>query len=457
MSNQGLSVSAPSPRPGSEQPTSYPCICRKGDGTGDYIECDNPTCNIGWYHWECVNVTEEIEGGWLCPTCSPSASYYNKQLIRALAPSKPASNDAKTPGPAASKGKSHLQGNRVSAFAPQAKKAAYSARSKGTEAKKGLAAKKAAPAPAKPKPRWRGWVEMTSDGEEEFKKQVNSQWQVEDVSGRRRGASKASEDTRTASSNLRPRLRAGKKIVIESDSDDEESFGDVKTGEVEEEEEEKDESENDEALLAPVRRRASARRVLPNDSDESDGSMDVDQSSEDAESDSSDDKSNGDSAADHEAEDSEDSMNMEVAEDAVEVDDSEPELENIMDVDDGEPFEGSGSVDGGDASESSYRTAPESSRGREIADSQSPQPEPAAASPVLEPSRPVVRREPRMSIGFLLDAPARPAPVTAALVAPAVAAPVTAAPAVPKFHPWESGSWGEYPESAIRSTLPRLG
>ena len=48
------------------------CLCRKGE-SGKMIECDNIDCEIGWYHYHCLNIplsfepTEEED--WFCPDC----------------------------------------------------------------------------------------------------------------------------------------------------------------------------------------------------------------------------------------------------------------------------------------------------------------------------------------------------------------------------------------------------
>ncbi len=49
------------------------CICGV-EGSGDWIACDSESCAVHWYHWECVGVTEEPVGDWICPRCSAGAS-----------------------------------------------------------------------------------------------------------------------------------------------------------------------------------------------------------------------------------------------------------------------------------------------------------------------------------------------------------------------------------------------
>lgn len=33
------------------------------------IGCDNDNCEYQWFHYECVNITKQPLGEWLCPTC----------------------------------------------------------------------------------------------------------------------------------------------------------------------------------------------------------------------------------------------------------------------------------------------------------------------------------------------------------------------------------------------------
>lgn len=47
------------------------CICGK-ERDAIAIRCDNKDCEHpgGWYHLECVGLTEAPKGKWLCPTCT---------------------------------------------------------------------------------------------------------------------------------------------------------------------------------------------------------------------------------------------------------------------------------------------------------------------------------------------------------------------------------------------------
>lgn len=44
------------------------CICQKVS-YGEMVGCDNDDCELQWFHYKCVGVTEEPKGEWLCPHC----------------------------------------------------------------------------------------------------------------------------------------------------------------------------------------------------------------------------------------------------------------------------------------------------------------------------------------------------------------------------------------------------
>ena len=47
------------------------CYCQQGE-TGETIGCDNPDCNIQWFHTACLHITKIPKGKWFCPDCSKS-------------------------------------------------------------------------------------------------------------------------------------------------------------------------------------------------------------------------------------------------------------------------------------------------------------------------------------------------------------------------------------------------
>ena len=51
---------------GSAQPLF--CICNRPE-YGKMIECDNVSCDIGWFHFSCVGVRRKPKGEWYCPEC----------------------------------------------------------------------------------------------------------------------------------------------------------------------------------------------------------------------------------------------------------------------------------------------------------------------------------------------------------------------------------------------------
>lgn len=44
------------------------CFC-KSVSHGDMVACDNEDCPHEWFHWECVGLTQEPKGRWLCEHC----------------------------------------------------------------------------------------------------------------------------------------------------------------------------------------------------------------------------------------------------------------------------------------------------------------------------------------------------------------------------------------------------
>ena len=43
-------------------------ICKKGE-FGRMVACDSPKCDIGWFHFSCVNLRHAPAGKWYCPNC----------------------------------------------------------------------------------------------------------------------------------------------------------------------------------------------------------------------------------------------------------------------------------------------------------------------------------------------------------------------------------------------------
>ena len=51
------------------------CICRRGE-SGKMIECDSPQCEIGWYHYSCIQLQDDFESDqWFCPQCEKNRNH----------------------------------------------------------------------------------------------------------------------------------------------------------------------------------------------------------------------------------------------------------------------------------------------------------------------------------------------------------------------------------------------
>lgn len=48
------------------------CICHRAS-EGNMIACDNDSCPVEWFHWDCVGVVTEPVGDWYCPDCRDEA------------------------------------------------------------------------------------------------------------------------------------------------------------------------------------------------------------------------------------------------------------------------------------------------------------------------------------------------------------------------------------------------
>lgn len=184
-------------------------------------------------------------------------------------------------------------------------------------ANKGIAVKK--PAPEKPKPKWVGWIELASDDEEEFKEKVEAQWRVEDgLSGKRTRASKSvAEANETASRKRRASSRAeGKKQAVKTDPVEEEE-GDEWDDAVYQEKEDKEED--------PVSDDGSSHKEASED-EETSGNEDV--SMDEGETTPEENSEEEHSANDQESvsqEDREDPMDVDIDVDAEKVDNNSAE------------------------------------------------------------------------------------------------------------------------------------
>ena len=118
----------------SENEGEWPCICGDGLNTeGTWIRCDRSNCQLTWYHLACVGLEEAPAGKWYCPQC--------KAHTREISMAKP--------GP---------RMKHIAIKAPQKKEQS----------------------------RWKGWKELPSDEEEEFKRGVESAWETRILPGKTR-------------------------------------------------------------------------------------------------------------------------------------------------------------------------------------------------------------------------------------------------------------------------------
>ena len=397
-----------------EDPSSYKCSCGTGDGSGDYIQCDNDDCKLSWYHWECVQVTEAPAGTWLCPSCSPSASFYIKQLVtkRAASPVVP---------------KVEMRDEAAGSKTRKQKQKPVLETKEKDVAKKGVAVKKRGE--ETPKPKWKGWMELSSDGEQDFKKKVDAQWDVEDdlVGKRRRGSRAIIQEAELSPRALRARSRPEQQINKRARDEDEHEH--EHEGESLYQENPQDTpirrstspthvSSNDpeDSDEAPIRRRAPVTYISTDDSNDSEDTMDVDQEPMTVEISSSDELSaqlaselnNAKTASQPSTEDTDDTTDM--------------EYEDAMEYQDEPPKSNSESISTPTHTPHSIET---------IASSQSPPPESSSSATAHQDATDVQADDALATINPLLDHTSLYTPQT--------------------------NRWVSFPESALRSTLPRLG
>ena len=380
-------------------------------------------------------MVKEPVGTWLCPSCSPSESFYLKQLVQEQEPPPLAPKRERADEPASPRGREQEQEQQP----------VLGTRKKEV-AKKGVAVKSLA-AP-KPKPRWVGWVELSSEVEEDFKMRVDAQWSVDNViSGNRRRASKAvGEDTETGSRTLRRHSRVGgRKRVVETDSDEEGvTVYQEKDQQQRQQEDEDEEEEEEEEEEASVHRKASVIDMLSGDSDDSEYAMDVDAGADDADEDSTDEPSDALSDSGNERhgspdlvrtvtavepEDLEDSMDIEYQDRSFEANSS-----HTSDV--SEYVDANEYMDDNEASEP-FRTQANDSHDGEM-----------AVSPIIQISERATRRADTIDV----DAVNEDHEVQGLDHAPRAVESSNCAP----LYQRQGNCWGDFPESAIRSTLPRL-
>ena len=122
----------------SENEGEWPCICGDGLNTeGTWIRCDRSNCQLTWYHLACVGLEEAPAGKWYCPQC--------RARTREISMAKP--NPRK---------------KCIAIKVPQKKEQG----------------------------RWKGWKELPSDEEEEFKRGVENSWETQIFPGKTRSGAR---------------------------------------------------------------------------------------------------------------------------------------------------------------------------------------------------------------------------------------------------------------------------
>ena len=182
------------------------CTCGEPDASEDWICCDGDDCPVGWYHMECVPLTEEPSGKWLCPRCSPTSSN-DAELLRKERGSKRALFP-KLGKATATSSKGAFDGGKKSGRVVREKAP--------VRAKKGIAIKKASP--KKERSKWVGYVETSSEDEEDHKKSVEAaQIAVTVAEGRRTKAQTTQSEGRLTKSGAikkTSKLAAGVKKTV---------------------------------------------------------------------------------------------------------------------------------------------------------------------------------------------------------------------------------------------------
>ena len=150
---------------------NYQCICG-GKNYPDWIACDHVDCPIVWYHLVCLNITEIPVGLWHCPRCRPSKPSSSRSGAAQPRPQVP--------------GFPNLVQSKFSA--PKVEEKLPFKR--GVPIKKGVAV-----VIPKPKPRWKGWMEVSAEEEDQYKQKIEKPW--EDTTMRQRTRRGNEESVRT--------------------------------------------------------------------------------------------------------------------------------------------------------------------------------------------------------------------------------------------------------------------
>ena len=418
-------------------------------------------------------MTEKPVGTWLCFTCSPNAAFYAKQLAtnpsasslvptlkKGATPSsiKPMAKVPKAATPGSSKGKEPIARSGP-ATAPDSMKEykQVPVTRRNSTAKKGVAVRR--PVPDSPKPKWKGWQSMASDEEEDFKKNVDAQWAEDGVDGKRRRSSKAvSEEIESGPRRLRTRSIPDSSVTQKTSSDSSSSSSADSKESIYQDEENENENEEEEEE-EPTSEDSSDREMLPDASEEHKGwgdNMDVDDANDHADKDSSDEPFEGFSNVDGET-----------AVSPSQIPPATP-METEFDHNDGVEPSGSDHSDSSRNSSPSPPTTPPRvfyarKRGQPVSLSPdstpraSPAASPAASHISVSSSLDQVSISDGDGMDIDNDDDSPDVQILEGSQAPVAVTPAVESDDIATRYQRQGNRWGEAPESAVRSTLPRLG
>ncbi|KAI1707169.1 mediator complex subunit 27 domain-containing protein [Ditylenchus destructor] len=59
------------------------CVCHQISNTMQMVCCDRMECNISWFHWKCVGLTQQPGCEWFCEACNSTFDFYTRYSSRA--------------------------------------------------------------------------------------------------------------------------------------------------------------------------------------------------------------------------------------------------------------------------------------------------------------------------------------------------------------------------------------
>ena len=76
-SNNSISTSATLDEESEDYTRSW-CYCNK-PSYGDMILCDNKSCTIQWFHFDCLSIRGPPKSKWYCPSCRKLSKFNRKK------------------------------------------------------------------------------------------------------------------------------------------------------------------------------------------------------------------------------------------------------------------------------------------------------------------------------------------------------------------------------------------